>query len=224
MVLPASYNRRTMQHPTPAPPATPVLQVYGLHFAYPQHPVFTGLDLHIAPGVTWLQGGDGSGKTTLLRLLAGALTPSAGHCLLHGQALTPALQQQHVFWADPQATALDNTVVADYFASLPARYPTLNPELLADLAEGLSLTPYLQKPLYMLSTGSKRKVWLAAAFASGAAVTLLDDPLAALDGASTRLVLELLEEAAEHPSRAWVVGCYEPLLREVSAAVDLHGQ
>lgn len=206
--------------PTPAP----VLQVHGLYFAHPQCPVFTGLDLPIHPGVTWLQGGDGSGKTTLLRLLAGALVPSAGHCLLHGQALTPALQQQHLFWADPQATTLDTTVVADYFASLSAQYPTLDAALLTDLAEGLSLTPHLHKPLYMLSTGSKRKVWLAAAFASGATVTLLDDPLAALDGASAGLVLELLEEAADHPTRAWVVGCCEALVEGVGVVVDLDGR
>lgn len=206
-------------HPTSQTPA--VLQAQGLSFAYPQHPLFTGLNLHIAPGVTWLQGGDGSGKTTLLRFLAGELTPSAGQCLLHGQTLTRALQQRHIFWADPQATTRDNTVVGDYFASLPAQYPSLNTDLLADVAEGLSLTPHLHKPLYMLSTGSKRKAWLAAAFASGAAVTLLDDPLAALDGASAALVLELLQEAAGHPTRAWVVGCYEPLGEGMGAVVDL---
>ena len=206
----------------PHPPTTPpVLQARGLHFAYPQHPVFTGLTLDIAPGVTWLQGGDGSGKTTLLRLLAGTLAPSAGHCLLHGQALTPALQHQHIFWADPQATALDNTVVADYFASLPAQHPAVNTDLLADITAGLSLTPHLHKPLYMLSTGSKRKVWLAAAFASGAAVTLLDDPLAALDGASAALVLELLEEAADHPARSWVVACHAPLIAGAGGVVGL---
>ena len=32
-----------------------------------------------------------------------------------------------------------------------------------------------------LSAGTRRKVWLAGAFASGAAVTLLDEPFAALD-------------------------------------------
>jgi energy-coupling factor transporter ATP-binding protein EcfA2 len=61
----------------------------------------------------------------------------------------------------------------------------------------------------MLSTGSKRKVWLAAAFASGAAVTLLDEPFAALDKASINLVLELLQDAAIHATRAWVVADYE---------------
>jgi energy-coupling factor transporter ATP-binding protein EcfA2 len=61
----------------------------------------------------------------------------------------------------------------------------------------------------MLSTGSKRKVWLAGAFASGATVTLLDEPFAALDKASIGFVMELLEEAAHHPKRAWVLAHHE---------------
>ena len=61
----------------------------------------------------------------------------------------------------------------------------------------------------MLSTGSKRKVWLAAAFASGAPVTLLDEPFAALDQASIGFVMELLQDAAQHPTRAWVLAHYE---------------
>lgn len=60
----------------------------------------------------------------------------------------------------------------------------------------------------MRSTGTRRKVFLAGAFASRAAVTLLDEPFAALDRASIALVLELLQEAATHPSRAWVVADY----------------
>jgi energy-coupling factor transporter ATP-binding protein EcfA2 len=60
----------------------------------------------------------------------------------------------------------------------------------------------------MLSTGTRRKIFLAAAFASGAAVTLLDEPFAALDKASINMMLELLQEAASHRSRAWVVADY----------------
>jgi energy-coupling factor transporter ATP-binding protein EcfA2 len=81
-------------------------------------------------------------------------------------------------------------------------------ELIDDLVEGLALTEHRAKRLFMLSTGSRRKVWLAAAFASGAAVTLLDDPFAALDKPSIGFVTELLQEAAGHSSRGWVVTGY----------------
>jgi hypothetical protein len=35
------------------------------------------------------------------------------------------------------------------------------------MVEGFALTPHLDKPVHMLSTGSKRKVWFGAALASG---------------------------------------------------------
>ena len=60
----------------------------------------------------------------------------------------------------------------------------------------------------MLSTGSKRKVWLAAAFASGATVTLLDEPFAALDTASIGFILAWLRGIASDTDQAWVMADY----------------
>ena len=184
-----------------------VLQVQGLCFAYPQREVFAGWDGSIPPGVTLLQGEDGCGKTTLLRLLAADLVPQAGELRLRGTSLRlqPEAYRQQVFWADPWLQAFEQHTPADYFALQRKRCADFDPGLLADLVEALRLEPHLGKALYMLSTGSRRKVWLAAAFASGAAVTLLDEPFAALDHASAACVREFLQEAAQHPSRAWVV-------------------
>ena len=67
------------------------------------------------------------------------------------------------------------------------------------------MTTHLDKRLHMLSTGSRRKVMVAAALASGAAVTLLDQPFAALDRKSIRVIHGFLQEAAGHASRAWIV-------------------
>ena len=84
------------------------------------------------------------------------------------------------------------------------------------------LGPHLTKPGTMLSAGTRRKVWLAGAFASGAAVTLLDEPFAALDKASIGFVLELLDDAAASSTRAWVVADYEaPRGVPLAAEVDL---
>jgi len=74
----------------------------------------------------------------------------------------------------------------------------------------------------MLSTGSKRKVWLSAAFASGAAVTLIDEPFVALDKRSIDFLLELLQDVADHPARAWVVADYTaPAGVPLAAMVEL---
>ena len=199
---------RFIEHPAITPLA--VLRVENLFFSYPQRPLFTDWSARIASGVTLIQGDDGSGKTTLLRLLAGELPAHAGRLQINGIQLDtqPLAYRQQVFWVDPRSEAFDQISATDYFNTLAHQYPGFNAHLLAELTDGLSLEPHLSKPLYMLSTGSKRKVWLAAAFASGAAVTLLDSPFAALDAASINFVLELLESAADHPARAWIVADY----------------
>ena len=192
--------------------STVVLQVDGLCFAYPQRRLFSGWSARIPPGVTLVRGGDGVGKTTLLRLLAGVLPAQGGALCVHGASLAgqPSIYRQQVFWVDPRTDAHDPLTPADWFRSLPALYPSFDETRLHALVDGFGLRPHIDKPIYMLSTGSRRKVWLAAGFASGAALTLLDEPFAALDKASAGFVLELLDEAARHPSRAWLVAHYEP--------------
>ncbi len=80
-----------------------------------------------------------------------------------------------------------------------------------DLLAGFSLSDHLEKPLYMLSAGTRRKVWLSAAFASGAPLTLIDEPFAALDLPAKDFLTALLHDAAEHSARAFVVAHFEPL-------------
>jgi ABC-type multidrug transport system ATPase subunit len=50
---------------------------------------------------------------------------------------------------------------------------------------------------------------LIAALASGATVTLLDQPFVSLDQASIRIIKDFLAEAAEQTGRAWIVADYE---------------
>ena len=50
---------------------------------------------------------------------------------------------------------------------------------------------------------------LVGLLASGAGITCLDQPYAALDLTSVRVVREFLQDMAEHPARAWVVADYE---------------
>ncbi|MDO8768101.1 MAG: ATP-binding cassette domain-containing protein [Burkholderiaceae bacterium] len=188
-----------------------ILQVNGLRLHFPQRELFADWSTHIPPGLTLVQGAESSGKTTLLRILAGDLAVNAGELRILGISLhdQPAAYKQHVFWVEPRSTAFDQLTPHDYFASVQRMYPRFDPLLLTELTQGLSLSVHLNKALYMLSAGSKRKVWLAAAFASGATVTLLDQPFAALDKASIGCVMALLARAAAHHERAWVMADYE---------------
>lgn len=200
-----------MSNPIDSQSAFAVLRAEGLGFGFGKPAaLFKDFSLSLPPGVTWLGGDESTGKTTLLRLLAGELPTQSGSLQINGLSLadkTNAYRSQ-VFWVDPRTQAFDALTPQAYWDGVRKQYPAFDEELLADLVDGLALRPHLPKSLYMLSTGTRRKVFLAGAFASGATVTLLDEPFAALDKASIVLLLELLQEAASHPHRSWVVADY----------------
>jgi len=148
----------------------------------------------IAPGLTLLRGGEGRGKTRLLHQLASE-------------------RPDDCFFEHPADAGHDAVVAQAWLAHLQQRFAaSWQPAVAAALIEGFGLAEHMAKPLFMLSAGSRRKVGLVAAAASGAALTLLDTPYAALDARSSRLLSELLTEAAtltEGSGRAWVLADYE---------------
>ncbi|WP_137293358.1 ABC-F family ATP-binding cassette domain-containing protein [Nocardioides dongxiaopingii] len=63
-----------------------VISLSGVTFAWPDGtPVLSGLDLLVPPGRSALVGVNGAGKSTVLRLVAGELTPGAGHVSVAGE-------------------------------------------------------------------------------------------------------------------------------------------
>lgn len=201
-----------------------ILQATNLTFHYPGQELFNNWSAAVPAGVTLVRGGDGRGKSSLLRLLAGDLAAQAGSLEIKGARLDaqPEAYRRQVFWVDPRSEEFDQMTAREYFASLHAAYPGFDNAQLPALAEGLSLTPHLDKKLYMLSTGSKRKVWIAAAFAAGAAVNLLDDAFAGLDKASINFVVKRLNQVAGDPARAWVIALYEaPEGVDLASVLDL---
>ena len=186
---------------TPQPiSSTFVLQTSALNGGPGALPLIKDLTHGWSAGLHWICGDEGTGKTSLLRLLAGDLSAMSG---------SVSVAPDDVFWVDLQGTEHDQTTVQACWDALRPRYPRWNEELLQDLAEALDMTQHRAKRLEMLSTGSRRKVMVIAALASGATVTLLDQPFAALDLKSICAIQDFLNEAAKHPSRAWIVADYE---------------
>ncbi len=183
-----------------------------LQFAWPgQTPLIPDLSFDLGPGLHWLVGDEGCGKTTVLRLLAGELVPGGGRLCANGHWLdaSPADYRAQVTWVTVQGEAHDAISAAAFLDSMARHFPRFSAEALADMVDGLALAPHLHKPMYMLSTGSRRKVALAAALASGQPLTLIDQPFAALDGGSIRFLREVFADLADHPTRTWVVADFE---------------
>ena len=136
----------------------PLIRVQGLSWSFPQasQALFHGLSFELPAGVSWLGGDEGRGKTTLLRLLAGQINPQAGQIAFATQAQG---SQQTVAWYEPADPARDEQIVQ---AILQELVPATAQAALPALLTGLSLEMHLGKPLYQLSTGSRRKVFIAA--------------------------------------------------------------
>lgn len=190
----------------------PILHIDNLHFAYPgDAPIAAGWSARIGAGVTLLHGDTGSGKSTLLRVLAGALPANGGRLTLAGAALPEAAEayRRQVFFIDPSTDAFDAMGVEECAASLRSADVPFDAARWQALVDGFSLAPHLAKKMFMLSTGSKRKVWLAAALASSRPLTLLDEPTAGLDAGSMRCLWRTLAEVAQEGGRAVIVASGE---------------
>ena len=205
---------------------TPLLQAQNLSFAHPGQPALAcGWTASVGAGVTLLFGDTGSGKTTLLRLLAGTL---AGDGMLSVAGIRldhdAAAYRRSVFWFDPavDVPARDALTPGEHASGLRAAHPHFDAAEWQRHALAFGLGPHWHKPLYQLSTGSKRKVWLAAALASGCALTLLDEPAGALDGPSVAYLMRTLADLANQPHRAVVVAsCERPAGVSLAGVIEL---
>ena len=145
--------------------------------------------LRILPGLNAVTGDEVSGKTRLLQELS--------------QSSADAL------WLDLRLPGHDEHTPEEVWTGLRARCPRWSSELQAELTDALQLQAHLDKRLFMLSTGSRRKVALVGLLASGTSITCLDQPYAALDLPSVRVIRAFLADMAGHATRAWVVADYE---------------
>lgn len=193
----------------------PVLLAQGLGFEREGVRVLSALDFSVGPGLTWVRGGEGRGKSSLLRLMAGRLQPSAGTLQRHAAA---------VYFEDPADPDADAVVAQAWLDTRRARHAGWDRAQERRLVEAFGLAEHMAKPLHMLSTGSRRKVGLVGAAASGAALTLVDAPFAALDAPSVRVLMALFELAAAGTARAWVVADHEcPAALAGVPLIDLGG-
>ncbi|HVV47791.1 MAG TPA: ABC transporter ATP-binding protein [Bryobacteraceae bacterium] len=186
-----------------APPRPAVFQMRGVTKIYamgdvPVH-ALRGVDLELYPGeFIVVLGPSGSGKSTLLNILGGLDTPTAGevHYLDHnltsaGDAALTRFRREHVGFVFqfynliPSLTALENVALVTDIASKPMRP--------ADALAMVGLADRMHHFPAQLSGGEQQRVAIARAVAKRPDVLLCDEPTGALDYATGKLVLDVLE-------------------------------
>ncbi len=181
--------------------STPVLDVRGLAFAYPDgHQALFGVDLHIHRGErVALLGPNGAGKTTLVLHLNGILTAGAGTVEVSGlpvgrSTLTEIRRRVGVVFQDPDDQLFMPTVRDDVAfgpANLGLRGADLDERVEQALA-AVGMTAYASRPPHHLSFGQRRRVAVATVLAMRPEILVLDEPSSNLDPASRRELAEIL--------------------------------
>ena len=159
-----------------------------------------GVDLDIPEGeIVVLLGASGSGKSTLLNILGGLDRPTSGTARFRDAdlgAMTDAgltrFRRDHVGFVFqfynlmPSLTARENVELVTEIADTP-----MAPERALDL---VGLTKRLDHFPSQLSGGEQQRVAIARAIAKQPDVLFCDEPTGALDSATGRAVLEVLND------------------------------
>lgn len=175
------------------------------------HPLDIGLEER---QLTLVSGHSGSGKSTLANMLAGILTPTAGHVRLDGTDLyslrdeeLSRLRNERIGLVPQGHTALRALTVLDNVL-LPSILYTKD-EAPADrareLLDAVGLGDLADAAPTELSGGELRRMAIARALLMDPAVVVADEPTAGLDSANATAVLTLLRDAADRGTAVLVV-------------------
>ena len=163
--------------------------------------VLSGINLEIEEGEFFiLVGPSGCGKSTLLRIIAGLEGVSAGDLIMDGKRANDMLPRDRNLTMVFQSYALypHMTVRENILFGLDVKkVPKAEQEQrLAEAAEILGLTDYLDRKPRALSGGQRQRVALARSVCSHAPLCLMDEPLSNLDAklrASMRVEIRRLQ-------------------------------
>jgi iron(III) transport system ATP-binding protein len=162
------------------------LVVSGLHKAFGEHPVLSGVDLEVPAGsLTAILGPSGSGKTTLLRVLAGfdladAGTVTIGGSVVDGPGVHLAPERRQIGYVPQEGSLFPHlTVAANVGFGLPVRQR--RGAAIDELLDAVGLAGLGQRYPHQLSGGQQQRVALARALAVRPKIVLLDEPFASLD-------------------------------------------
>lgn len=188
------------------------LEISELAYTYPgaAAPALQGAELRLAAGeIVLLTGPTGCGKSTLLRAAAG-LAGRHGQGTLSGAIrlcgddpaqLTPAERVRKLGFVaqEPQDQLVASTVGDELaFAMESAQHdPAAIAARLPELLDQVGLKVALDRATVALSGGQTQRLVCGAALAAGAEVLLLDEPLAQLDPAGARTLMQRLRELAD---------------------------
>ncbi len=189
-----------------------------------------GVDLDVHAGeILVLMGPSGSGKTTLVSAMGCILQATSGSIRVAGREIVgvrerdlPDIRLKNFgfifqgFNLFPALNAQENVEVAMNLQGIGGKRARLRA---VELLQLVGLGDKLRAIPANLSGGQKQRVAIARALAGDPPIILADEPTAALDSESGKIVLELLAKLARERKRAVVVVTHDPRVDEYADRV-----
>lgn len=169
---------------------------FELRFSLTQGVFTVEPDLEFTARAVALFGPSGSGKTTILEAIAGLRALQRGRIVVRGRVLCDTashtdipVRDRHVGYVPQDVLLFPHLDVKRNVTYAGPRRANVD---VPGLNQLLGLTTLMDRKVSGLSGGERQRVALARALYSGPDVLLLDEPLAAVDLARRRLILDTL--------------------------------
>lgn len=200
---------------------SPALEVQNITRRFGGMTALNGLSFSVAPGQTvGLLGRNGAGKSTLLRILSGQLTANEGEIRLFGQPVRPgsSFSQLCLIGDTPDFGRLTN--IKELFYVCGGLFPHWNQSRAEELLRQFELPE--KKRLKGFSRGMQTSLLLSVGLASGAALTVFDEPSLGLDAVMRERFYDLLWQETHSPDsasgRTFILSTH--LIEEVARVLD----
>lgn len=159
----------------------------------------------ITEPVVGIFGPSGAGKSTLLGLIAGLVTPDAGHLILDGeplfndkQAINVPLHQRRIGTVFQDSRLFPHLNVRDNLEYGLNLLATKDRRLgFSQIVDLLEISHLLSQKPHQLSGGEKQRVALGRALLTSPRLLLLDEPLASLDVRLKHQILPFLRRVKD---------------------------
>lgn len=169
-----------------------MLRIDNLSKRYDDHLIFQGLTHTFSPGCVALCEQDSTGKSSLLGMIASVIALDTGDVWINGHSLThaPLQAKAHLAYVPDNCLIFPTQTGRGLLEQVALEKNTALDDKTLDFAYRLELEPHLDKRFEQMSTGMRRKVFLAAAALGDPAVVIADGPSNGLDTRACAVLAE----------------------------------
>ena len=182
-----------------------LLEARDIEMAFGAFRAVDGANLEVAEGeIVGLIGPNGAGKSTFFNCLAGDATPTAGTIRFAGRDVTRAAAEEHARLGMARSfqvpvTFEDMSVADNVMVGAFLRHPHRKDarRAAADVLAFTGLASLAETRAGSLGTPGRKRLEIARALATEPRLLLLDEALAGLTPAETRLAIDLVRKISE---------------------------